>query len=231
MTKFEEEFKALTSWDWVNVDLIQQILTRFGNWHSDEEFQELLDKYSNLNDHYEKEVIRSSKLESQLISREKQVIEMREADKAQGKEIIQLKSQLQQQALPVVPEFVAEWIKRLKTNDLKPLKNPETYGETRFTEEKLQNIVFWISENQEDYMRAWLDGYTVEKPQLFYLRDELTGQFLAKDNQFKDRDRYFFWTGEDPLTHSIGTAWKLSFTQQEIDSMETGSYEQIEVAE
>ena len=146
-------------------------------------------------------------------------------------EIANLKSQLQQQALPVVPERVAEWIEILKTKGLKPLKNPETYGETGFTEEKLQNIVFWISEYQEDYMRAWLDGYTVEKPQLFYLRDELTGQFLAKDNRFKDKDRYFFWTGEDPLTHSIGTAWKLSFTQQEIDSMQTGSYEQIEVAE
>ena len=144
-------------------------------------------------------------------------------------EISTLKSQLQQQALPVVPEFVAEWIEILKTKGLKPLKNPETYGETGFTEEKLQNIVFWISEHQEDYMRAWLDGYQVEKPQLFYLRDELTGQFLAKDNQFKDKDRYFFWTGADPLTHSIGTAWKLTFTQQEIDSMQTGSYEQIAV--
>ena len=134
-----------------------------------------------------------------------------------------------QQALPVVPEFVAEWIEILKTKGLKPLKNPETYGETGFTEETLQKILFWISEHQEDYMRAWLDGYQVEKPQLFYLRDELTGQFLAKDNRFKDKDRYFFWTGEDPLTHSIGTAWKLSFTQQEIDSMETGSYELVPV--
>ena len=85
-------------------------------------------------------------------------------------EIANLKSQLQQQALPVVPERVAEWIEILKTKGLKPLKNPETYGETGFTEEKLQNIVFWISEHQEDYMRAWLDGYTVEKPQLFYLK-------------------------------------------------------------
>ncbi|WP_260318456.1 DUF1642 domain-containing protein, partial [Lactococcus lactis] len=84
--------------------------------------------------------------------------------------IANLKSQLQQQALPVVPECVAEWIEILKTKGLKPLKNPETYGETGFTEEKLQNIVFWISEHQEDYMRAWLDGYTVEKPQLFYLK-------------------------------------------------------------
>ncbi|MCT0458684.1 hypothetical protein BU174_05020 [Lactococcus cremoris] len=143
--------------------------------------------------------------------------------------LLEDKLKLQQQALPVVPEDVAEWIEILKTKGLKPLKNPETYGETGFTEETLQNIVFWISEHQEDYMRAWLDGYTVEKPQLFYLRDELTGQFLAKDNQFKNEDRYFFWTGADPLAHSIGTAWKLTFTQQEIDSMQTGSYEKIEV--
>ena len=61
MTKFEEEFKALTSWDWINIDLIQQILTRFGNWHSDEEFQDL-------------------------------------------------KSQLHQQALPVVPDFIGKLI-------------------------------------------------------------------------------------------------------------------------
>ncbi|MFK5241572.1 DUF1642 domain-containing protein [Lactococcus lactis] len=143
--------------------------------------------------------------------------------------LLEDKLKLKQQPLPVVPECVAEWIEILKTKGLKPLKNPETYGETGFTEEKLQNIVFWISEHQEDYMRAWLDGYTIEKPQLFYLRDELTGQFLAKDNRFKDKDRYFFWTGEDPLTHSIGTAWKLSFTQQEIDSMQTGSYELVPV--
>lgn len=213
MTKFEEEVNKYNIFErtvYLEGGPKKILIDHFKNWHSDEEFQELFDKYSNLNDNYEKEVIRSSKLESQIVN---------------------LKSQLQQQALPVVPECVAEWIEILKTKGLKPLKNPETYGETGFTEEKLQNIVFWISEYQEDYMRAWLDGYTVEKPQLFYLRDELTGQFLAKDNRFKDKDRYFFWTGEDPLTHSIGTAWKLSFTQQEIDSMQTGSYEKIEVTE
>ncbi|WP_202982905.1 MULTISPECIES: DUF1642 domain-containing protein, partial [unclassified Lactococcus] len=153
MTKFEEElFNKVKV---TNIELTTEaeykkstLINHFKNWHSDEEFQELFDKYSNLNDNYEKEVIRSSKIESQIID---------------------LKFQLQQQALPVVPDFVAEWIETLKSKGLKPLKNPETYGEAGFTEEKLQNIVFWISEHQEDYMRAWLDGYTVEKPQLFYL--------------------------------------------------------------
>ena len=104
-------------------------------------------------------------------------------------EIANLKSQLQQQALPVVPERVAEWIEILKTKGLKPLKNPETYGETGFTEEKLQNIVFWISEHQEDYMRAWLDGYQFEKPQLFKLIFPNSTAVLQKDgelNSFAD---------------------------------------------
>ena len=135
-------------------------------------------------------------------------------------EIANLKSQLQQQALPVVPERVAEWIEILKTKGLKPLKNPETYGETGFIEEKLQNIVFWISEYQEDYMRAWLDGYTVEKPQLFYLREKNTNYYLnkSKNNGLELVPNPYF--DEDN-----------QFTKQEIGSMQTGSYEQIEVAE
>lgn len=130
----------------------------------------------------------------------------------------------QQQALPVVPEDVAEWIEILKTKGLKPLKNPETYGETGFTEETLQNIVFWISEHQEDYMRAWLDGYTVEKPQLFYLKNKIELEDVGSDligylNLFLTNGGY--------LTNNINRAKK--FTQQEIDSMETGSYEKIKV--
>ena len=136
---------------------------------------------------------------------------------------------LQQQALPVVPEFVAEWIEILKTKGLKPLKNPETYGETGFTEEKLQNIVFWISEHQEDYMRAWLDGYQVEKPQLFYL----------KHIDFCKTDKHYDWFtikhSDGPLNHlRVEKGQKPStidckFTQQEIDSMQTGSYELVSV--
>ena len=138
-------------------------------------------------------------------------------------EIANLKSQLQQQALPVVPEFIGKLINTFGTpEDGKHINYTASYPVH-------QKELDWIDNHQKTWLTALLIGFTVEKPQLFYLRDELTGQFLAKDNQFKDKDRYFFWTGEDPLTHSIGTAWKLSFTQQEIDSMQTGSYEQIEV--
>ena len=127
-----------------------------------------------------------------------------------------------QQALPVVPEFVAEWIEILKTKGLKPLKNPETYGETGFTEEKLQNILFWISEYQEDYMRAWLDGYTVEKPQLFRLKLKnatISNYYLwlnhATGKVFVDK-KFLDWTNHNNV--------KNTFTEQEIAKISDGAF-------
>ncbi|MDH5114949.1 DUF1642 domain-containing protein, partial [Lactococcus lactis] len=131
----------------------------------------------------------------------------------------------QQQPLPVVPECVGLSI----SEDIENNTVVEDILTIIITsdDKDLKEYGLWIKKNPVTYVIARTLGYQVEKPQLFYLRDELTGQFLAKDNQFKDKDRYFFWTGADPLTHSIGTAWKLTFTQQEIDSMQTGSYEVV----
>ncbi|ARD96610.1 DUF1642 domain-containing protein [Lactococcus lactis] len=216
MTKFEEEFKALSSWDWVNVDLIQQILTRFGNWHSDEEFQAK-----------EKEIKRLRKI-NHLYKKAKGNAERLAVDRGERlnqaqDELASLESQLQQQALPVVPDFIGKLINTFGApEDGKYINYSASYLEN-------QKELDWIDNHQKTWLTALLLGFRVEKPQLFYLRDELTGQFLAKDNQFKNEDRYFFWTGADPLTHSIGTAWKLTFTQQEIDSMNTGSYELVPV--
>ena len=214
MTKFEEEVKRPANGP----------LTELNN-----NMQEVFSQYRKMRQYADYLEYESKQKDERILKLENENSFMRDERTTFDSNGMAVEPKFQQQAIPAVPEDVAEWIEILKTKGLKPLKNPETYEETGFTEETLQDIVFWISEHQEDYMRAWLDGYTVEKPQLFYLRDELTGQFLAKDNRFKDKDRYFFGTGEDPLTHSIGTAWKLSFTQQEIDSMQTGSYELVPV--
>lgn len=143
-----------------------------------------------------------------------------------------------QQALPVVPEFVAGAIESIPDHysafEAISLINAKVNALPEENKDWLP-VYNWLCEgveNQDVFALAFITGkYQVEKPQLFYLRDELTGQFLAKNNQFKNEDRYFFWNGEDPLTHSIGTAWKLTFTQEEIDRMQTGSYEKIEVQE
>lgn len=143
----------------------------------------------------------------------------------------------QQQALPVVPEDVAKWIEDLKSKGYGPLKNPGTYGEaiSDLSDESLEKILTWISQHQEEFMRAWLDGYTVEKPQLFYLKHI----DMSKNNEHMDY--WFSKKGYEHVNTPKGSLPKnfgylmgygiryLKFTQQEIDSMQTGSYEQIKV--
>jgi uncharacterized protein YdcH (DUF465 family) len=212
MTKFEEElfnkvpckFELTTEAEYKKYTLINH----FKNWHSDEEFQELLDKYSSLNDNYEKEVIRSSKLESQIAN---------------------LKSQLQQQALPVVPEDVDEAIKYLKNHnnstfsDLgdiltnKGLKwlNDFQFKDRRFGFGGLNNKLFILS-------HLAITGYEVEKPQLFRLKLKnatISNYYLwlnhATGKVFVDK-KFLDWTNHDNV--------KNIFTEQEIAKISDGAF-------
>lgn len=142
------------------------------------------------------------------------------------KEVEAIKSKLQQQDLPVVPECVGEWIEDLKSKGYGPLKNPGTYGEaiSDLSDESLEKILTWISQHQEEFMRAWLNGYTVEKPQLFYLKAK---ELLVVGDYDHVEDLWLDWNKN--FTPKKQDAHK--FTQQEIDSMQTGSYEQIKVEE
>ncbi|WP_461220930.1 DUF1642 domain-containing protein [Lactococcus cremoris] len=144
---------------------------------------------------------------------------------------------LQQQALPVVPKDVAKWIEDLKSKGYGPLKNPGTYGDaiSDLSDESLEKILTWISQHQEEFMRAWLDGYTVEKPQLFYLKNKLTGlnlvleqSFNATGNhvgeRFREFDMQYIATDEQEAR-----LYKNTFSKAEIKNMDAGSYEQIKV--
>ncbi len=217
MTKFEEEVKRPANGP----------LTELNN-----NMQEVFSQYRKMRQYADYLEYDSKQKDEYILKLENENSFMRDERTIFDSNGMAVEPKPQQQALPVVPEFVAEWIEILKTKGLKPLKNPETYEETGFTEEKLQNIVFWISEHQEDYMRAWLDGYTVEKPQLFYLKhidmsksDAHLNWYLAKgtDNVLIHQG---IKKGKSPKLKCI-----LKLTQQEIDSMQTGSYEQIEVTE
>ena len=123
--------------------------------------------------------------------------------------------------LAVVPQIVAYFIEVRK-------ESLKLCGAFREIEEcygaELYDWVFQKSNGQDLFARAWLDGYTVEKPQLFYLNNKIKLEDVGSDligylNLFLTNNGY--------LTSNINRAKK--FTQQEIDSMETGSYEQKEV--
>ena len=208
MTKFEEKLEKLP------IKIIQHPVgdtKYYAAVHvksliaqADEEFQELLSKYSGLNDNYEKEVIRSSKLESQIID---------------------LKSQLQQQALPVVPEEVDKAIKYLKTqNNFATLSdlgdiltekgfwwlNDFQFKDRRFGFGGLNNKLFILS-------HLAITGYQVEKPQLFYI--DLPKVFGLSDST---SDSTFVSKAESGiiLEFTKGKDYALKLTEQEIKSID-----------
>ena len=137
-------------------------------------------------------------------------------------EIANLKSQLQQQALPVVPDFIGKLINTFGApEDGKYINYSASYLE-------IQKELDWIDNHQKTWLTALLIGFRVEKPQLFYLKNKLTTSYLALDT---NTGYYEHW-GEEIIPKLLKKqGYKISFTQQEIDSMQTGSYEQIEVAE
>lgn len=141
----------------------------------------------------------------------------------------------QQQALPVVPECADVAIKSLPDDysafEAISLINAKIDALPEENKDWLP-VFNWLCDdikNQDIFALAFITGkYQVEKPQLFYLKNKLTGDCLAICLARASSGLYVEVT-EKWLTRIEQTSYKLYFTQQEIDSMQTGSYEQIPV--
>ncbi len=133
------------------------------------------------------------------------------------------------EALPVVPECVGIAIESLPDDysafEAISLINAKIHALPEENKDWLP-VYNWLREdvkNKDIFALAFITGkYEVEKPQLFYLKNKITKAFLY-DNGLE--------FGECDKNCKDWEIFKTKFTQQEIDSMQTGSYEQIEVAE
>lgn len=129
----------------------------------------------------------------------------------------------QHQPLPEVPEFVAGYIET-KLDQSKNLQ--DLYDEPLFHTGEVYlsgsdyDFISWFNENTTLFEQAWVNGYTVQKPKLFYLKNKLTGKYLnfhLGNCEYEENGNEY---------HHM---YKIKFTQEEIDSMQTGSYEKIPV--
>ena len=78
--------------------------------------------------------------------------------------------------------------------------------------------IIWRLNHPEEFALAFITGnYQVEKPQMFYLRNKLTGLYLYK----KPLGGY----GEEPTDSIEHLTDDFKFTQKEIDGMDVQSYE------
>ncbi|WP_270744403.1 DUF1642 domain-containing protein [Lactococcus lactis] len=204
MTKFEEEVKRPTNGP----------LTELNN-----NMQEVFSQYRKMRQYADYLEYDSKQKDERILKLENENSFMRDERTTFDSNGMAVEPKLQQQALPVVPECVGEFIEDCKK------EGDCLFGvfadATRVEHDMPDLVYFWLGDegnNDELFARAWLDGYTVEKPQLFYLREKNTNYYLnkSKNNGLELVPNPYF--DEDN-----------QFTKQEIDSMQTGSYELVPV--
>src|SRR5690625_2997905 len=71
------------------------------------------------------------------------------------------------QELPAIPEFVAEAIEKDKEHGYDVYDSIDLIIETNGG--GLPSISDWVARNIDKYARAWLNGYTVEKEEKYYV--------------------------------------------------------------
>ncbi|AAK38036.1 ORF19 [Lactococcus phage TP901-1] len=118
---------------------------------------------------------------------------------------------LQQQALPVVPECVAgaiAWDEQMDNSIAEILKDIFTAND-----KDLKEAGLWVKNNPEKYIIARNIGYTVEKPQLFYI--DLPKVFGLSDSTFVSK-------AESGIISEFtkGKDYALKLTEQEIKSID-----------
>ena len=188
MTKFEEElFNKVKV---TNIELTTEaeykkstLINHFKNWHSDEEFQELKEQNEN-------------QAESILLMLD---------------EIKSLKSQLQQQALPVVPECVAELFNEYRLENIQRLFE---FGIDDIKSNKMIKALMWRDKHPDTFSLAFITGkYEVEKPQLFY---------IALPKVYGLSDSTFVSKAESGIISEFtkGKDYALKLTEQEIKSID-----------
>ena len=104
----------------------------------------------------------------------------------------------------IVPKFVADWLEWCKTNDvtlLGGISPIDELGSAICNDKRVKSLAAsrWAERNQDNFARAWLDGYEVEQEKLYtveipnpnskgnhkiYLcKDDTTGKvYLCKGN-------------------------------------------------
>ena len=117
-----------------------------------------------------------------------------------------------QQALPVVPECVDLFIKECRefNYDL-----DQAFYEQEDGSEATENnkCILWRRNHPDEFARAWLDGYIVEKPQLFYI--ELPNVYGLKNKVLVSKVE-----NGTIVEFSDVKNYALKFTEQEIKSID-----------
>ncbi|HFU4089767.1 TPA: DUF1642 domain-containing protein [Streptococcus suis] len=124
----------------------------------------------------------------------------------------------------IVPKFVAEWIEYCKSNKLTLLGAFDPVSEhgiglaNTFTGE-VRKGVDWAQRNQDTFARAWIDGYEIEKEQLYTVEIPNNGGtlVLARVHQsikLVDGNKRFPGKFTKELIENAGFYWALKWAKE-----------------
>lgn len=130
------------------------------------------------------------------------------------KEILDDLKQLDEPKKVVVPKFVADWIEYAKKKGVSLIVsfNPwDLYGAEYIEATR------WIDNNQETFALAWVNGYEVEKEQLYYVVFDIlhSQKYLVKNV----KTNQFYLSNNEKV---VGNYEQVKFTEQEIKDIGQG---------
>lgn len=129
-----------------------------------------------------------------------------------------------------VPKFVADWFENAKGN----LEFEIWQYISDWRENEQNDFWFWFSEDEnkptETLIRMKLEGYTVKEEKKYVLKHIDMSKLSTDDSLYLAHGVYeklqHVTLSKDVDVHNIA---QLHFTKSEIDELNIGSYEQIEV--
>lgn len=133
----------------------------------------------------------------------------------------------------LVPQHVADWIDYCKANDFLLLGALEPVG--RFGEDlandykgNIPKTMSWVKRHQDEFARAWLNGYEVEQPTKYSVQIKEVKYTYA---YLKYNSKYNSWYFSDD---TVGTAFSVYHTKEELEKAGFGwvfSCDGVEVKE
>ena len=133
----------------------------------------------------------------------------------------------------LVPQHVADWIDYCKANDfllLGALEPVGRFGEGLANDYKgnIPKIMSWVKRNQDEFARAWLNGYEVEKLNKYSVQIKGVRHTYA---YLKYNSKHNYWYFSDA---TVGTTFSTYYTKEDLEKAGFGwvfSCDGVEVKE
>lgn len=116
----------------------------------------------------------------------------------------------------LVPQHVADWIDYCKANDfplLGALEPVGRFGESLANDYKgnIPKTMSWVKRNQDEFARAWLNGYEVEQPTKYSVQIKGVRHSYA---YLKYNSKYNYWYFSDA---TVGATFIIYHTKEDLE--------------